>query len=361
MRGAQVKLGVIINYSTDFLEAVEEVRLFEANGLDVVAVPEAYAFDAPTQLGYLAAVTSTVTLVSSVMPIYSRTPALTAMTAAGADRLSGGRFQLGLGSSGPQVIEGLHGVDFNAPLGRTREIIEICRLLWRGEKSNYNGRHYQLPLDGGTGLGRPLALIQKPLRSEIPILLAAIGPKNVELAAEVADGWQPLFFHPERHEEIWGESLARGSEKRDGERGVLDIHVQVPLIGGGVDSPAFMAAKSHYALYIGGMGAPERNFYFQLATRYGYSREAKQIQQLFLSGAKTEAAQMVPDELVVEMSLIGPHSQMAAQLEKFEAAGVGTIYLLPFDTSAEERSAAVRSVLAAGRSRREAAAAGAKW
>src|SRR5690606_20957256 len=193
----RMRIGMGLNYSGGFAETAAEVADLERAGLDIAFVPEAYSFDAVSQLGYLAAKTSTMELASGILQIYTRTPTLTAMTAAGLDFVSDGRFTLGLGASGPQVVESFHGVKYDAPLARTREIIEICRQVWRREKVVHDGAKYQIPLpaDQGTGLGKPLKLINHPVREDIPIILAALGPKNVELAAEVANGWQPLFFH----------------------------------------------------------------------------------------------------------------------------------------------------------------------
>src|SRR5579871_5849403 len=228
-----MRVGMIINYSGGFSETVTELGDFEQAGLQILFVAEAYSFDAVSQLGFIAARTSTLEIASGILPIYSRTPALTAMTAAGLDFVSGGRFTLGLGSSGPQVIEGWHGVPFDAPIGRTRELIEICRMVWRRERLEYHGKYYNLPLDSstgrGTGLGKPLKLINHPVRERIPIVIAAIGPKNVALAAELAEGWQPIFFVPEKAALSWGGPLAEGRAKRDTALGELDVVVTVPL------------------------------------------------------------------------------------------------------------------------------------
>src|ERR687890_1894290 len=225
-----MRIGIQASHSGGFSETAAEIRDLEAAGLDVAMVAEVYTFDAVSQLGYLAAVTERVELMSSILPIYSRTPALTAMTAAGLDFVSGGRFTLGLGASGPQVIEGWHGVPYDAPLQRTREIVEICRKVWRRERLEHPGPKYPLPLppDHGTGLGKPLKLINTPVRERIPVLLAALGPKNVELAAEIAEVWEPIWFHPEKAKDVWGESLAAGKAKRDPSLGALQTIVGVP-------------------------------------------------------------------------------------------------------------------------------------
>src|SRR5271156_3129580 len=226
-----MRVGMILNYAGGFDETVRELSDFEAAGLEIVFVPEAYSFDAVSQLGFIAARTTTLEIASGILPIYSRTPALTAMTAAGLDYVSGGRFTLGLGTSGPQVIEGWHGVPYDAPIGRTRELIEICRTVWRRDRLDYQGKHYTLPLPAGqgTGLGKPLKLINHPVRSRIPIVIAALGPKNVELAAELAEGWQPIFYFPEKAAIAWAEPLQAGLAKRADDLGPLDVVAAAPL------------------------------------------------------------------------------------------------------------------------------------
>ena len=222
-----MRTGIFLSYAGGFLEAVDQVVELEKVGVDIALVAEAYSYDAISQLGYLAAKTSTIELGSGVVPIYTRTPTLLAMTAAGLDYVSDGRFRLGIGTSGPQVVEGFHGVPFDAPLGRTREVVEICRQVWRREKVEFDGKHYQVPLpaDRGTGLGKPLKLINHPVRERIPITIAALGPKNVELTAEIAEGWQPVFYYPEKADDVWGDSLRAGAAKRDPALGPLDVMV----------------------------------------------------------------------------------------------------------------------------------------
>src|ERR1700730_6246045 len=195
-----MRIGMFLSYAGGFAETVADLADYERAGLDIVFVPEAYSFDAVSQLGYIAAKTSRLQIASGILQLYTRTPTLTAMTAAGLDYVSDGRFSLGIGASGPQVIEGWHGVPYDAPLGRTREIIEICRKVWARERLQHEGRYYQIPLPPGraTGVGKPLKLINHPVRDHIPVILAAIGPKNVELAAELAEGWEPIFYMPDR-------------------------------------------------------------------------------------------------------------------------------------------------------------------
>src|ERR1700754_338059 len=275
-----VRTGIFLNYAGGFLEAVDQVVELEKVGVDIALVAEAYSYDAISQLGFLAAKTSRIELGTGVVPIYVRTPTLLAMTAAGLDYVSDGRFRLGIGTSGPQVMEGFHGVPFDAPMGRTREVVDICRQVWRREDVQYDGKHYQVPLpaDRGTGLGKPLHLINHPVRERIPITIAALGPKNVELTAEIAEGWQPVFFLPEKADLVWGDALRKGYAKRDPSLGPLDIMVSAPLsIGDNVDD-RLSWVKPQLALYIGGMGARSRNFYHNLATPYGFGGGGKPIQ-----------------------------------------------------------------------------------
>jgi len=282
-----------------------------------------------------------------VFPIYIRTPSLLAMTAAGLDFVSEGRFRLGIGTSGPQVIEGFHGVEFDAPIGRTREIVEICRQVWRRERVQYSGKHYQVPLppDRGTGLGKALQLINHPVRERIPITIAALGPQNVELTAEIAEGWQPVFYHPEKADLVWGEALAAGTAKRDPALGPLDIMVHASLVIGDNVDERLAWVKPQLALYIGGMGAKGRNFYHNLATRYGYGEVADRIQELYLSGRKREATDLVPDELVRGMSLVGPRGFIAERLSAFAQAGVTTLLVSPMAADPAESVRYVKEVL----------------
>jgi F420-dependent oxidoreductase-like protein len=341
-----VRIGIQASYSGGFQETAAEIRDLEAAGLDLAMVAEVYTFDAVSQLGYLAAVTERVELLSGIFPIYSRTPALTAMTAAGLDYVSDGRFTLGLGASGPQVIEGWHGVPYDAPLQRTREIVEICRTVWRRERLEHQGKKYTIPLpaDQGTGLGKPLKLINTPVRERIPVMLAALGPKNVELAAEIADAWEPIFFVPEKAASVWGESLAAGKAKRDATLGDLQVITGVPVAIGDDVEPLLDVVRPAFALYIGGMGARGKNFYNDLAVRYGYEAEAKTIQDLYLDGKKDEAAAAVPDELIRAASLVGPESYVAERIAAFAEAGVSTLMLQPLDGTREGRLKTVETM-----------------
>ncbi|WP_405084613.1 LLM class F420-dependent oxidoreductase [Microbispora sp. NBC_01389] len=339
-----MRIGMALNYSGGFKETVAELADYERAGLDIVFVAEAYSFDAVSQLGYIAARTERLRIASGILPIYSRTPALLAMTAAGLDYVSDGRFTLGLGASGPQVIEGFHGVPYDAPLGRTREIIEICRKVWRRERLEYEGRHYTLPLEGGTGLGKPLKLINHPVRERIPIVVAAIGPKNVELAAELAEGWEPIFFMPEKAREVWGASLAAGGARRDPALGELDVIAQAVLAIGDDVEDVLDLGRSMAALYIGGMGAKGRNFYNDLARRYGYEKEAEQIQNLYLEGRKEEAEALVPRELLERVSLAGPEGHVRERIAALREAGVTTLNVAPFAHTHEERVGLIEKI-----------------
>ncbi|MGD9619886.1 MAG: LLM class F420-dependent oxidoreductase [Mycolicibacterium sp.] len=333
-----MRTGIFLGYTGGFLHAVNEVVELEKIGVDIAVVAEAYSYDAVSQLGFLAARTSRIELGTGVVPIYTRTPALTAMTAAGLDYVSGGRFRLGLGTSGPQVVEGFHGVPFDAPLGRTREVVDICRRVWRRERLSYQGKYYRIPLPAGqgTGLGKPLKIINHPVRERIPITIAALGPKNVELTAEIAEGWQPVFFYPEKSGEVWGEALKSGAAKRDPALGPLDVMVSASLAVGDRVTDRLAWAKPQLALYIGGMGARGRNFYHNLATRYGFGEAADRIQDLYLAGRKTEAIAAVPDELVRQVSLVGPRGFVEERIAAFAAAGVTTLLVHPLSDNSRE-------------------------
>jgi len=341
-----MRVGMMLGYAGGFSEAVDELADFERAGLDIVFVPEAYSFDAVSQLGFIAARTTRLEIASGILPIYSRTPALTAMTAAGLDFVSGGRFTLGLGTSGPQVIEGWHGVPYDAPVGRTRELVEICRLIWRRDRLDYQGRHYTLPYEGGTGLGKPLKLINHPVRERIPIVIAALGPKNVALAAEIAEGWQPIFYFPEKAAIAWQEPLAAGNAKRDSTLPELDVIASAPLAIGDDVTGLRDLTRPVFALYIGGMGARGRNFYYDLACRFGYQGEADKIQEAYLAGRKDEAAALVPADLVEKTALIGPGNYVAERLEAFRESGVTTLNVTPLAATHAARVADIERVRA---------------
>ncbi len=329
-----MKLSMPLPYTGGFAESARQTAELEKVGLDTVWVAEAYGFDSPSHMGYLAALTEKVQIGAAILPIYTRTPTLIAMTAAGIDALSGGRFALGLGASGPQVIEGFHGVPYDRPLTRTREIIEICRDVWAREAPLvHDGAVYQIPLPEGqgTGLGKALKIIGRPHRSRIPIWVAALGEKNVALTAEAADGWLPLFFVPERANEVFGPSLAAGVARRD--PGLAPLQIAAGgLLAIGEESavaPFRELGRATAALYIGGMGAKGKNFYNALARRYGYEKEAEEIQDLYLAGHKDEAAAKVPADLLAATSLCGPEGYIKERLAAYAASGVTHLNVTP--------------------------------
>jgi F420-dependent oxidoreductase-like protein len=339
-RGEGMKVGTMLGYTGGIEDAVANVQQLEKAGLDTVWVAEAYGFDAVSLMGYLAAKTERVRIASGILPIYTRTPTLLAMTAAGVDALSGGRAMLGLGASGPQVIEGFHGVPYDAPVTRMREIIEICRRIWKRERIVYDGRKYQLPLrEGGTGLGKPLKMITHPVRDEIPITVAALGKKSVEQTAEIADGWLPVFFHPTKARETWGDALAAGRARRSPDRGPLEVFVGgVVGIGEGLE-PLREAGRAGIALYVGGMGAKKKNFYNDIFASLGYEKEAAEIQDLYLSGKKQEAAAAVPQKFIEETTLMGPEGFVKERLAQYREAGVTSLNVQLMGQTIEERVA----------------------
>ncbi|HEY2563081.1 MAG TPA: LLM class F420-dependent oxidoreductase [Acidimicrobiales bacterium] len=329
-----MKLSMTLNYVRGFAESAKEAVALEKVGLDVVWVAEGYGFDAPSFMGFLAAKTERVEIGSGILPIYSRTPALIAMTAAGVDAVSGGRCILGLGASGPQVIEGFHGLPYDRPLGRTREIIEICHDVWARETPlSHDGSSYQIPLpaDEGTGLGKALKLVNHPVRPRIPIWVAALGEKNVAMTAEVADGWLPVFFVPEKAKEVFGPFLAAGTTKRNPSLDTLQIAAGGILAIGEESEVGSLRdlGRDAAALYIGGMGAKGKNFYNALACRYGFEKEAGEIQNLYLSGKKKEAAALVPSELLEATSLCGPASYIKERVAAMAEVGVTHLNVRP--------------------------------
>jgi F420-dependent oxidoreductase-like protein len=344
-----MKITTMLGYAGGFKQAAREVSEMEKAGLDLVWVAEAYGFDSPSLMGYLAALTEKVEIGAAILPIYTRTPTLLAMTAAGIDALSDGRFHLGLGASGPQVIEGFHGVPYANPLGRTREIVEICRDVWKREAPLvHDGRNFTLPLpaDQGTGLGKPLKIIAHPVRSEIPIWIASLGEKNVEMTAEIADGWLPIFFIPERAKSVWGGALAAGATKRNANLGELMISAGGLLaIGEGSEVTALRELqRPAVALYVGGMGARGKNFYNELAVRYGFEKEAATIQDLYLEGRKREAEAAVPHEFLELTTLCGPASYVKERVAAFEAAGVTHLQVLPIPQGEQTSASLIEAV-----------------
>jgi F420-dependent oxidoreductase-like protein len=310
MSSGSLLLGYSLGYpppGTSPLEAIELAQEAERLGFDSAWAAEAWGTDCVSVLAWLGATTSSIDLGSAIMQIPARTPASTAMTAATLDLLSGGRFLLGLGTSGPQVVEGWHGQPWGKPLLKTREYVEIVRAVLRREVLEHHGEHYDIPHRGGSGLGKPLKLMARPLREEIPIYLAAISPRAVAQAFEIADGWLPIFWSPEKTRDVFQDAFAAV-------RPDFDIAAFAPValtddVQAGLDS-----LKPYYALYIGGMGARGKNFYNDLAVRYGFEAEARAIQDLYLDGRVRDAAAAVPDALVDELALVGPKERIADRL-----------------------------------------------
>ncbi len=319
--------GVGVGRDPAFAQEVEKL------GYRCIWTAEAYGSDAATVLAAIAARTSTLELGSAIFQMPARTPAMTAMTAATLDDLSGGRFRLGLGLSGPQVVEGWHGVPYGKPLARTREYVEIVRMMLARERPvSYVGSEYRLPFNGqgATGLGKPLKMLGKP-HPHIPVYLAAIGPRNVELTAEIADGWLPIFYSPERAHEVFGSSITAGRERSG--RTAFDI---VPTVQAVLDddiAEARRSVKPMLALYVGGMGARGKNFYHDLASRYGFEDAANRIQDLFLAGDKEAAAEAVPDALVDEVALVGPREAIRDRLEIWKESDVTSLAIASLDLS----------------------------
>jgi F420-dependent oxidoreductase-like protein len=296
-------------------------------GYAVVWSAEAYGSDTVSMLAWIAGQTERIDLGAAVMQIPARTPAMTAMTAATIDALSGGRFRLGLGVSGPQVSEGWHGVRFGKPLGRTREYVEIVKMAIARQPVSFAGEHYTLPLPDGPG--KPLKLGFHPPRPAVPIYLAAVGPKNLELAGEIADGWLAIFFAPDAAGEYL-QHIERGRARHGLGLTGFDVAPSVPVVLG--DNVAWCAdvIRPYAALYVGGMGSREQNFYNQLAVRMGYPEEAAKVQDLYLSGQKAEAAEAVPQEFIERTALLGTRSQIKERIRQYAAAGVGTLSISPY-------------------------------
>jgi F420-dependent oxidoreductase-like protein len=340
-----MRLGVNLGYWGGGNDADNLALAREADrlGYSVCWVAEAYGSDAPTVLAWVAAQTQRIDVGAAVMQIPARTPAMTAMTAATLDTLSGGRFRLGLGVSGPQVSEGWHGVRFEKPLGRTREYVEIVRMALRRERLQYAGEHWTLPLPDGPG--KPLKLTVHPVRERIPIYLAAVGPKNLELTGEIADGWLAIFFSPE-HGAISLDPLRAGRElaghQGDDAMPGFDVVPTVPVMFDDDLDAAAAPIRGYAALYVGGMGSREQNFYNALACRMGFEAEAEQIQELYLNRQYEDAAAAVPRDFVDATSLIGPPARVRDRMQAFAEAGVTTLTVSPFAPTLEGRLQTLR-------------------
>ncbi|WP_104105993.1 LLM class F420-dependent oxidoreductase [Nocardioides sp. 616] len=329
-----MKLSTTLMYDGNPRQAADTVASYEKAGLDTVWVAEAYGFDSPTLMGYLAAKTETVEIGSAILNIYSRTPGALLQTVAGLDNVSGGRAILGLGASGPQVIEGFHGVPYAKPLGRTAEVIDLVRRGLKREKLTSDGI-FHLPLDRDhgavTGLGKPLKILTHPERDTVPIFIAALGPKSVEQAASIADGWIPHLFHPEKAHLVWGDALEAGRAQRSADLGPLQITAGGMLaIGEGPETKALLDfMRPMFALYVGGMGAKGKNFYNDVAKSYGYEGEAEEIQDLYLSGKKKEAEALIPTDWLEAANLVGPESYVKERIAAFAEAGVTSLNIYP--------------------------------
>jgi F420-dependent oxidoreductase-like protein len=331
-----MKLAMTVNYSGDFHADVLLVQDLERAGVDLVWVAEAYSFDSISLIGYLAAKTSTIQIGAGIINVFSRTASAVAQTAAGCDFVTGGRFVLGLGASGPQVIEGFHGVPYDKPMARIIDYINVCRLTLRRQPVVYDGAtvHVPLPPGQGTGLGKALKIINHPVRPTVPIYWASVKGNSVANTARIADGWLPIFFDPTKFADVWGADLQRGTAERDPQLGPLQISAGGMLaIGEEYAGPAadqlLDLARPTYALYIGGMGARGQNFYTELAARYGYEREAREIQDLYLGGNKDEAARLIPRELLVNTNLVGSPSEVSERVAAYREARVTHLQVLP--------------------------------
>ncbi|MCW2844476.1 MAG: luciferase family protein [Nocardioides sp.] len=325
-----MKLSMPLIYAGNPRESADQVAGLEKAGLDTIWVAEPYGFDSPTLMGYLAAKTETVEIGAGILNVYSRTPGALLQTAAGLDNVSGGRAVIGLGASGPQVIEGFHGLPYDKPLGRTREIIDLLRRGLRREALVSDGI-YKIPLPEGQGLGlgKPLKLLNRPERADVPLWVAALGNKNVEMTAEVADGWLPFLFNPEKAKDVWGDALAAGRAKRSADLKPLEISAG-GMVAIGEDVKGMLDfMRPMYALYVGGMGARGKNFYNELACQYGYEQEAKEIQDLYLGGNKRDAEAKVPLEWLEAGNLVGPASYVKERIAAFQEAGVTSLQVSP--------------------------------
>ncbi|MDX1687141.1 MAG: LLM class F420-dependent oxidoreductase [Candidatus Promineifilaceae bacterium] len=325
-----MRLGIMLGYASGQIQLpVELVQEADRLGLYAVWAAEAYGSDAITPLAWLGPQTERIRLGTAIMQMPGRTPANAAMTAMTLNQLSGGRFLMGLGLSGPQVVEGWHGVSYARPLSRSREYVAIVRQIFRKERVTHDGDVYQLPYQGedATGLGKPLksTLDAAP---DIPIYLAALGPKNVALTAEIADGWLPIFFSPKRYDDVYRphveEGLARAGKSMD----AFDIAPMVSVVIDESLEACYNALRPMLALYIGGMGSRDRNFYNDLAVRYGYEEAAREVQELYLSGQQFEAMSKIPGGLIDEVALVGPKERVKERLQLWQESPITTLNMM---------------------------------
>ncbi|MCA6096365.1 LLM class F420-dependent oxidoreductase [Streptomyces sp. SCA3-4] len=338
-----MRLGINLGYWGAGMDADNLAVAREADrlGYSVCWAAEAYGSDAPTVLSWVAAQTERIDVGSAILQIPARTPTMTAMTAATLDSLSGGRFRLGLGVSGPQVSEGWYGVKFDKPLARTREYVEIVRKAMARERVVHEGAHWTLPLPDGPG--KPLKLTVHPVRERIPLYIAAIGPKNLEQTGELADGALVVFFAPEHAEETTLGALRAGRAKAGKDLDGFDLVPTVPMaVGDDVDALADLF-RPYTALYVGGMGSAKQNFYNKLAQRMGYEKEAAEIQEKYLAGDKAGAAAAIPRKLIDSTALLGPVERIADRMQAYADAGATTLSLAPAGFTLDERIASLRT------------------
>jgi F420-dependent oxidoreductase-like protein len=329
-----LKLGLNLGYwgiGPTGEDAVEAVQAAERAGFESVWVAESYGSDAVSVLAWLVPHTEKVNLGAAIMQVPARPPAAAAMAGATIDKLSGGRFLFGFGPSGPQVSEGWYGVPYAKPWGRTREYVEVVReIVAREGPLQHEGQHYQLPLPGGEG--KALKLNFHPERSRIPVFLGAIGRKSVELAAEIADGWIPIFFSVDAFEQTWGEHLEAGFAKGGRERGDLEVSPSLQVAIDGDQEAASSAVKAGLVLYFGGMGSRKTNFYVDLAHRFGFGEVADEVQRRFQDGDRAGAFEAMPDEIVEATSLVGSEAEVAERIERFRGAGIDRLIVSPVHT-----------------------------
>jgi F420-dependent oxidoreductase-like protein len=339
-----MRLGLNLGYQTAWTTPGDHLALAqeaERLGFSVVWAAEAYGSDSPSMLAWIAGQTSRIDVGSAVMQIPARTPAMTAMTAATIDLASGGRFRLGLGVSGPQVSEGWHGVRFAKPLARTREYVQIVRMALARQTVAFSGEYYTLPLPDGPG--KALRLTLHPAREHLPIYLAAVGPRNLELAGEIADGWLAIFFSPEHAAEHLAH-VAAGRAKAGLTLDGFDVVASVPVVTGDDVSSCAELVRWYAALYVGGMGSREQNFYNQLAARMGYAEAAREVQDLYLAKRHRDAAAAVPLEFIDRTSLLGPVERIAEGMRRYAGAGVSTLAVSLFAADADSGVATLRQV-----------------
>jgi len=350
-----VKLATSLKRFGTIAETSRHASDLESAGIDLLWIPESYGFEAFSQIGFLAASTKEMMLGTGIVNVYSRSPGLMAMSAVSCDYLSQGRFLLGLGASGPQVIEGFHGIPYDQPLQRVRDYIECCRKVWQGQPLTHSGSAVTVPLpaDQGLGLGKPLRIFETPVRNSIPIWWASIKSRSVAATAELADGWLPAMFVPEMCEKVWGAALREGTAKRPAELAPLEISAGGVLAIGeefvGESQKAVLdELRPHMALYVGGMGALGKNFYNDICREYGYEQEAIAIQDLFLAGKRNEAAASVPAEWLELSNVVGPRGRVAERVAAYREAGVTVLAVDPVGPDPVNQIGALREILESG-------------